>query len=32
MKQLAPIGQKQYEKNCKDIADTQIQTPSLFNE
>ena len=28
MKQLAPVGQKQYEKFVKDIADTQ--TPSSF--
>ena len=30
MKQLAPIGQKQYEKNIKDMADTQ--TPLSLNE
>ena len=30
MKQLAPIGHKQYEKFVKDMADTQ--TPSLLNE
>ena len=30
MKQLAPIGQMQYEKFVKDMADTQ--TPSSLNE
>ena len=30
MKQLAPVGQKQYEKFVKDIADTQ--TPSSLTE
>ena len=30
MKQLAPIGLKQYEKFAKDMADTQ--TPSSLNE
>ena len=30
MKQLAPVGQKQYEKFVKDIADTQM--PSSLTE
>ena len=32
MKQLAPVGQKQYEKFVKDIHVADTQTPSLLTE